>query len=205
MSKTKYAIAVIVLIALVAIFNYAINMDPTQLAARGVGRDLHDHGHDDEQEQPEGGPAEPLEVLGPEDAPVRLEVFYETDNECMTEFEPLMTKTAEEYAPHVRVEFKPTSVKENEERTHDLRLGCRSGIAINGEVVKKVPGVGDFNMVTFQGPPGQRDYDESMLSKVIEHELEQKGVEFEPSVPELEPFQTTGDGERQKTQEGAGQ
>jgi hypothetical protein len=195
MSKTRYALAVIVLIGLVAIFNYAINMDPTQLAARGVGHDPHDHGHEDEHEHEEHAEAaKPPDFIGPQDAPVSLEVFYETDNECMTEFEPLMAKISERYAPHVRIEFKPTSVAENMERTHELRLGCRSGIAINGEVAKKIPGVGPFDVVSFQGPPGQKDYDETMLYRAIEYEMKQKGVEFEPSAPELEPSETAGNG-----------
>jgi len=160
-------------------------MDPKQLAARGVGTDHHHHHEENKEEEPK--PAEKLDVIGPEDAAVKLDVFYEDDNECMSEFEPLMKKIAEQYAPNVRVEFKPTRVEENRERADELRLGCASGISINGDVVKSVPGVGKLGLVAFRGPPGQKDYDETMLRKAIEHELETKGVKFTPPPPEEQP------------------
>lgn len=185
MSKGKYAIAVIALIALVGVFNYAINMDPTQLAARGVGRDPHEHHHDEEAEEQELL-TEPPDPIGVEDAPVQIEVFYEDDNQCMMGFAPLMTEIGEQYAPHVRVVFKPTHLPENHRRSDELGLGCASGLAMNGEVVKKVPGLGRFNLVSFRGPPGMKDYNEKALRKAVEHELKIKGVEFTPPSVEQE-------------------
>lgn len=186
MSKGKYAIAVIALIALVGVFNYAINMDPTQLAARGVGRDPHAHDHDEGEAEEQEEPAEPPDLIGPEDAPVKLEVFYEDDNQCMVGFAPLMTKLGEQYAPHLRVEFKPTQLPDNQRRSDELGLGCASGLAMNGEVVKNVPDLKPFGLVAFRGPPGMKDYDENLLRKAIEHELEIKGVDFTPTPVEAE-------------------
>ena len=181
MSKWKTAIAVTALLVAIGLVNYAVKMDPKQLAARGVGADHHHHDEENEQDPAQ---AEEVAVIGPEGAAIELEVFYEDDNECMSEFQPLMKKIAEQYAPNVRVEFKPTRVEENQELADELRLGCASGISMNGEVTKVVPGASKFGFVAFRGPPGQKDYDETMLRKAIEHELETKGVEFTPPPPE---------------------
>jgi hypothetical protein len=182
MSKWKTAIVAIALLAAVGLVNYAIKMDPKHLVERGVGLDHHHHGEEGE----EGEHAETLDLIGPDGAPAKLDVFYEDDNECMAEFQPLMRKIAEEYAPHVQVEFKPTRIEANRDLADKLRLGCASGIALNGEVVKEVPGLGELGLVALRGPPGQKDYDATMLRKAIEHELETRGVEFTPPPPEKE-------------------
>ena len=173
MSKLKLTVAVIALLALVGVVNYAIKMDPTQLAARGVGLGDHHH-HGDEEEEAE--PPIKVDVMGPEDAALKLEVFYDEDNPCMAEFEPTMKGIAEQYAPHVRVEFKPTSKEENMLRSQEVRLGCEAGIAINGEVVKKAPG--EEGLIAFRGPPGQKDFTSQQLRDVVEDELRTRGLQF---------------------------
>ena len=200
MRRLKTALAVIALVAAIGVVNYAVKMDPKHLVERGVGQDHHHH-HQEEQEAEEGREGEEGQAsgqhhehhehsdptsatpgsLGPEAAPVRLDVFYETDNECMTDFEPLMKKIADHYGDRVRIDFKPTQIEANKQAADELRLGCASGLAINGEVVKKVPGVGEHGLVAFRGPPGQKDYTPAQLVKTIEHELTTKGVEFTPS------------------------
>ena len=182
MRKTKIAIAVIAVLALLAAANYAFNMDPTQLAARGVGRDAHSHGdeHEDEEEAPK---PEPVVPLGPEDAPVRIEVFYTRAEIYHTDFEPLIQAIYEDYKPHVRIEPRDLGTAEVRTQAMALPLHGAQGLAVNGEVIKQLPGAGAFNMVALLGSPQDRRWSPDMLRAFIEHDLKAKGVQFTPPPP----------------------
>jgi len=187
MTRGKYAIVVIGLIVVLGVFNYAIRMDPTQLAARGVGRDPHAHHHEhgDEEEAQLELP-EPPDIIGPEDAPVLLEVFWDDHYVCVKVFQPLMMRIVEAYEPHVRAEFRSVYEGRNETRAKKLGLERMSGIAINGGVVKKLPTAAGFGLVAFRGVPGNINYSEQMLYQAIEEELKKEGIEFTPHAHEVQ-------------------
>ena len=186
-NKWKIAIAIISLLALLAIANYGFNMDPVQLAARGVGRSAHDHHHDHDKQAEE--PPKPIRPIGPEDAPVVIEVFYSNPEMYHGNFEEVINNTASRFEGVVRIE--PRDLTEHEARERCLKLPLRGhpGLAINGEVIVDAPGVGDFGLVNFTGSPFDRRWNEQMLHQVIEYELKRKNVDFTPppALPQGEP------------------
>ncbi len=186
--STKIKTVIVVVIALVAIagYNYVINMDPSQLAARGVGKDphAHDQEQDNEGEEHEAQQArdtDPTEPIGPEDAPVQITVVWTMRSLMATEYRPLLQDMAtKDYPGLVHVEFVEAS---NRERLQELGItDITQGIAINGKSVIELPGTA-FGFTTFQGSPGLGDWDPRELAMAIEQELRNQGIEFESKVP----------------------
>ncbi len=183
MRSTKGAIAVIGLLALLAIANYAFNMDPTQLAARGVGKDPHAHNDQDTAEADKPPVSDEIVPLGPEGAPITIEVFYDGPGSYAEVFGPVMTTMQAQYADHVRVEFSDLTDPEINARAVKLPLRGSQGLSFNGEVIKSVPGEGNFDTVAFVGQPMDRHWNEGALQHAIEYELTTQGIEFEASAP----------------------
>lgn len=183
--RAKTAIIVIVALIAIAGFNYLIRIDPTQLAARGVGKDPHAHGraheHEEhEQHQPQEDPSRPI---GPEDAPILIQACYMERGMLMEELRPMLKDVAQDYAGLVRVEFVDTTKPESREMIEQVAKGMINGLIINGEVTKATPGTA-FGMSSFRGLASFDDWSVAELRLAIEHELAQKGVEFTSHVGE---------------------
>ena len=185
MRKTKVAIAVIAILAVLAVANYAFRMDPTQLAARGVGRDPHSHDQVHEQAE-ESQNLAPLEPLGPQGAPVRIEVFYPRAEIYHTDYEPLIQAIYEDYQPHLRIEPRDLSDPAVHKEAMELPLKGAPGLSVNGEVITQVEGAGVDGIVALRGGPGDRSWSPGMLRKVIEQDLKAKGVQFTPPPSSIE-------------------
>lgn len=175
-------IVVIVLLAGIAVVNYVRQMDPTHLAARGVGQGGHHH---DEERKPEDEPPpvsrseeDYLAPIGPEGAPVKIQVVYSDINTVQGEMRPLMEQTAGLYAPHVRVEFLDATKAENRPIIDAVADSLYYGLIINGAVTKEVP-TAAFGMVTFSGSPQYEEWSVPELFAAIERDLEKQGVQFE--------------------------
>ncbi len=183
--RTITVIVVVVLLAGIGGFNYLIKMDPTQLAARGVGKDAHAHHHDHDADGEAQVPKEVLsEPLGPEGAEVLIQVTYQ-DPHTLEVVREWLTAVVTEYKPHVRVEFLDPSDAEDRKIMDAASEHLQDGLIINGDVVKEVPGTA-FGMVAFTGEPELEHWDDGDLRLAVEHELRQKGVEFTPHVQEEE-------------------
>ncbi len=181
------ALVVIVLLAAIAVINYINNMDPTQLAARGVGRDPHSHGHEHEEEQPPPPTDEALtEPIGPADAPVKIIVCYQSIGYVRDEYRRIANGIANDYGDLVRIEFMDSTKPENREFINTISENLYNGLIINGEVVKQIPG-STFGMVSFSGSPQFEEWSVPELRMAIEHDLKQKGVEFTSRVDDAPP------------------
>jgi len=181
MKKVKIAGVIVGLLALLAIANYAFRMDPTQLAARGVGRDHHHHGEEDAEENHEHeAAAHAIHPMGPEGAAVTVEVFYSGQDRYREYFEAIMERIVADYAPHLRVEPRDLTTEQGLARCRQLPLGGGQGLAVDGKVIYQFEGLGSTGMVAFTGTTADRSWHELMLRRVIEHLLDSKGVQFEP-------------------------
>jgi len=183
--KTITALVVVVLLVGIGVFNYVINMDPTQLAARGVGRDAHshDHDHDHEGDHEDQPPTleEMLEPLGPEGAPVTIHVLWQDRGDLESALRPMLTSVASTYEGHVRVEFIDPASDEYTKMVEEMAGGVEIGLLINGEMIKQVPEA-PLGVLAFAGSPTFEEWSPHDLLLVVEHELEAKGIEFEPQV-----------------------
>lgn len=180
--KIITTIVVILLLAGIGVINYMRQMDPTQLAARGVGKGGHHHG---EEAKPEDEPPpvsrsdeDYLAPIGPEEAPVKIQAVYANLNGLKTEMRPLLEQTAALYAPHVRIEFVDSTEPTNRAMIDAISPNMYSGLIINGEVTKEVP-ISAFGMVSFAGSPAYEEWTMRELHSAIERDLEKKGVQFE--------------------------
>lgn len=182
-TKMKTVIVVVVLLVGIGVFNYIIKMDPTQLAARGVGKDPHSHGEEEEHEHE--GPAATLDELtrpiGPEDAPVTITALWTDQQELERILRPMLTEVATGYDDHVRVEFVAPGSDEEKRIAEEVTGGITSGLLINGEMIKEVPEA-DLGVLAFSGSPTFEEWSVRDLRLAVEHELEAAGVEFEPQV-----------------------
>lgn len=179
-TKMKTVLIVVVLLVGIGVINYVAQMDPTQLAERGVGRDPHSHGHDHEgEEEPPMAPEDLYRPFGPEDAEVTITVLTRDEVELRNVLRPMLAEMASDYEGHVRVEFIEKDTEEYDRLVNEAAAGTPAGLLINGEMVKQVPEA-PFGVVTFAGSPAFDDWTSHDVRLAVEHELEAKGVEFTP-------------------------
>ncbi len=184
MKRIKFVFVFVGVLVLLALANYAFKMDPTQLAARGVGKDAHHHDASDEHAE---APVAAIAPLGPEGAPVTIEVFYAGEAACREKFLPIMSEVNATYGDNVRIDFRDLTDAEVNARARDMTLQARPGLTINGETIVKVPGAGSFGTVVFSGSPEDRNWAPDMLHKAIEAELTARGIHFDPPAPQIPP------------------
>jgi hypothetical protein len=182
-------IVVILLLAGISVVNYMRQMDPTQLAARGVGKGGHHH-HDEEAKTEDEPP--PLSrnkedfvaPIGPENAPVKIQAVYSGIDTVQSELRPILEQAAALYSPHVRVEFIDATDQKNRAMIDAVSKDLYMGLIINGEVTKEVP-ASAFGMVAFIGSPAYQQWSVRELYSAIERELEKKGVQFESHLDDI--------------------
>ncbi|MGD9494809.1 MAG: hypothetical protein AB7Y46_00735 [Armatimonadota bacterium] len=178
-------IVVVVALAVIGVINYMNQMDPTQLAARGVGRGDHHHHGDDSNAQQDGPPPlsrldeDYLVPIGDENAPVKIVVCYSNISIVKDQFRKIVEDVAVAWSPHVRVEFMDTTDPENRKVLDKVSTRLRDGLLINGEVVKQVPQTA-FRVVAFSGLPEFEEWTVDELMMAIEYELKKKGIEAKP-------------------------
>jgi|GEM_PF-6698861 hypothetical protein len=184
--KVKTILIVIGLLVAIAGFNYFINMDPTQLAARGVGRE-HSHG-EEEAESSDGKPGEVdlRQPMGEQGAPVTIHVLTQDVADLEFPLRPIMSAIATDYAGLVYIDF-PTPEAEGYDEFLKQTKGIQSGLLINGEIIKEIPEA-NLGFVTFQGSPAYEDWSETDVRLAVEHELEKAGVEFTSKVNHVHPL-----------------
>ncbi|MFW5867773.1 MAG: hypothetical protein ACOCX2_08160 [Armatimonadota bacterium] len=180
--KAKTALVVVALLVGIGAFNYLIKMDPTQLAARGVGQDPHSH-DDDGHEHEEDAPTfeDMLKPIGPEDAAVTIEVLWGDPQEVQGVLRPMLSGVAASYPDHVRVEFVAPDSERHQQVTEEITEGIGVGLLINGEMIKQVPEA-DLGVIAFAGSPTFEEWSEKDVRLAVEHELEDQGIEFDPTV-----------------------
>lgn len=184
MKRVKVAIVFVAVLGLLALANYTFKMDPTQLAARGVGREAHQHNDEDQHDEE---PVAAITPLGPEGAPVTIEVFYAGEASCQETFWPIMSEINTTYRDNVRINFSDLMDADVNKRAREMTLHATPGLTINGKTIVKVPGAGSFDTVVFTGSPEDRSWNPDTLHKAIEAELTARGIEFDEPAPQIPP------------------
>lgn len=176
MNRTMTTVIVVVLLAGVALINALLSGGPPErgdepLTPEEVREEL-------KKDNPSADPliAAVDAPIGSADAPVVVEWFFETDNDCQAGYDRQMVELVQDYQPHVRLIFRPLHDPEAKKRADELGLACMMSIAINEEFNKQIPGLGE---VYFSAPPDMGDWTMSDLRAAIEYELEKQGVELD--------------------------
>ncbi len=187
-TKWKTVLIIVSLLAIIGLFNkYVLKMDPSQLAARGVGKDPHAQQHEEEDPGEQARAiAEQMEKqkqivkpIGPEDAEVTITVLWRDMSDLEKALRPMMEHVASTYEGHVRVEFPDPKSDEYRRLVTDVTKGVGSGLVINGEMIKEVPDA-PLGMIAFSGSPTFEEWGVDEVRLAVEHELMEAGVEFTP-------------------------
>lgn len=128
-------------------------------------------------------PVFPVEPIGPADAPVKLELIYETTNPCQGDIESRAREIAARYAPNVRLELLPWFAEGTEERAEELDADCRLVLLISGTSDEDV---------MFIGPTDVGDWTWDEVAALVEARLTEAGIAIPP---EDESSEVAGDSE----------
>lgn len=121
------------------------------------------------------GPTELPKPVGPEGAPVKIQVFVSGSNSCHSETVTQLQNLAQDgpYKDKVRVEFLDTSKPEVKKLASESKIGCDAGLLLNGRTALRVPGHGEAGLVMFSGPMGQK-YKLADLTAGVDQILKEK-------------------------------
>ena len=123
-------------------------------------------------------PAEPVllpDPVGPPDAPVKVEVFITSNNKCDTSTLEGMKQLAGQFDNHVRIEFKDLLDPKTKQKAQDAKLGCETGLMINGRTKFIIPERGIKGVIRLDGPVGVKNYNLEDVKAVVEYLLKEKG------------------------------
>ena len=111
---------------------------------------------------------QPMGVRG---APIQVKVYVTGGNECDTSTLAAMKGIGAKYGKQVYVQFVDLRNEQVQAEAHKAKLGCKSGLTINGQSKFMLPGRGLHGAVLFDGPAGQKNYKMSDVEAVVEHLL----------------------------------
>jgi hypothetical protein len=117
-----------------------------------------------------------VEPIGPANAPVKLEVFYEAENPCHGYVEPKARTLAERYAPHLQLQLRPWTAKGTSDRADEMAVHCLVAVSLVGPL-DETPGPGS---VEYTGPSDIGAWSWCEVESLVRLELASAGIEVEP-------------------------
>ena len=112
--------------------------------------------------------------IGDPGAKIQVKVYVTGGNECDTTTLSAMQAIAAKYQKEVYVQFADLRDKQVQAEAHKAKLGCKSGITINGQSKFILPGRGLHGAILLDGPVGQKNYKMSDIEAIIEYLLEKE-------------------------------
>lgn len=121
---------------------------------------------------------------GPQDAPIKLEVFVNSANACHSVGVTLLATLEKIYGKLVRVEWKNMKDPNVARKADELAIGCEAALLINGAIERNVQRTyGGKALVDFRGPIGNKYRVEDVYASINEI-LTQKGIAVPPAASE---------------------
>lgn len=171
----SYALALIVmaLLAVVALSHQFLGVTAEDLAANKPQGHSHDHDEDAtaEEHETQEQRAELPAPLGAPDAPVKVQVYVTSDNECDVTTLQAMQDLARKFGDDVYVTFSDLLDEEVQVEAYAAKISCKSGITINGKSKFVLPERGLKGTVLLDGPVGEMNYDLTDVEAIIKHLL----------------------------------
>ena len=172
MRSLKIGGIVLALLVAVALSHKATNSDLEDLAPKKKEAppveeaDSKDHKNE---------PVELPKPMGSPDAVVKIQVYVTSDNDCDTNTLKAMQNLAKELGDRVYVEFGDMLDAETLKEAQAAKIGCKSGLTINGKSKFMLPERGIKGAILLDGPIGQTNYDMVDVRDIVFHILDQKG------------------------------
>lgn len=110
--------------------------------------------------------------MGTKTAPIKVRVFITSDNTCDTSTLTAMEQVHKKYAGKVYIEFADLLDEKVKKEADKLKIGCKSGLTINGKNRFFLPGRGLKGTIMFDGPVGQKNYKGEDIEAVVQFLLE---------------------------------
>lgn len=126
---------------------------------------------------------------GPENAPVKIDVFLDGSNACHATSTEL-TELSKVYGKLVRVVFLNMMKPEVSQKADKLQLGCAAGLALNGKVEMTLATPNGKRIISFRGPSNHDKYRTPDVYLAVNSLLESKGIK----VPAAAKERTVGAG-----------
>lgn len=174
--SVKLGAVIIVLLVFVAIINHAGD-------ERADAKDKSDspklHSLVNAGEEPDtthsgdAGAVTLPDPIGPEDAAINIMVYVTSDNTCDTTTLGAMEDMGNKYKDRIRVEFADMLDEAVLQEAQNAKLGCKSGLTINGKSQFLLPERGIKGTVLLDGPPGEKNYTMDDVEAVIQHLLKE--------------------------------
>lgn len=179
-NRARTGIIVVALLAVMATVNYFGGEAPWE---NGSGTESEAHAVDSATADvpAEAMPGEyeelipALDPIGPEDAPVMLEVFYEEVNDCHGGISDSASELAIRYTPHLRLKLLPWNAEGTEERADELDAHCLVAIALSTREDDGSWGPGE---VLFISPPDIGEWTWGDVEGHIVTRLNEAGIEI---------------------------
>ena len=112
--------------------------------------------------------------MGNVNAPVKIRVYLTSDNTCDTSTLSALQTVSKEFGDKVYVDFVDILKPEVKKEADKLKIGCKTGIAINGKTRFIIPDRGINGAILFSGPVGKKDYGPKEIMDVVRYLLKQK-------------------------------
>lgn len=174
MSKTwKIVIVVGALLAVMGLTHKATNTTIEDLGKMRMANSELRKLAGGNEEASDGGKHEKLTALpkpmGKPGAPVIIKVYITSDNDCDTTTLSAMETISDLFKDKVFIKFVDLNKPEAKKEADKLKIGCKTGIAINGKTKFILPGRGLKGAILLDGPVGQKNYDVNTLKTVVEY------------------------------------
>ncbi len=114
--------------------------------------------------------------MGPQDAAVKVKVYVTSDNECDTSTLNSMQDLAKKYGDRIYVTFGDLLDSSTLQEAQMAKIGCKSGLTINGKSKFVLPERGLKGAILLDGPTGQTNYNMKDVEDIVVHLLRKKGV-----------------------------
>lgn len=167
---------VLLLLVVVALSHKATNSDLEDLAPKKKAEEPAKPQKAEDQDHSKGKPVELPKPMGSPNALVKINVYVTSDNTCDTTTLGAMQELAKELGDRVYVKFEDLLEADKLKEAQEAKIGCKSGLTINGKSKFMLPDRGLKGAILLDGPIGQANYDMHDIKDIVYHLLDQKGL-----------------------------
>lgn len=174
MTKTSITIVAVVVGLLIVAMTNSLMPSKIEGHTKDVAKDAkqaeakHDHGKEEAK-------FELPKPMGAKTAPVKVKVYVTSGNECDTTTLTAMQDIGKKYGDKVYIEFGDMAQGDVLTEAQKAKIGCKSGITINGKSKFVLPERGLDGSILLDGPVGQINYNMDDVDEIIAHLLKKSG------------------------------
>ncbi len=174
MTKTSITIVAVVVGLLIVAMTNSLMPSKIEGQTKDAAKDAkqaeaeHDHGQDEAK-------FELPKPMGAKTAPVKVKVYVTSGNECDTTTLTAMQDIGKKYGDKVYIEFGDMVQGDVLTEAQKAKIGCKSGITINGKSKFVLPERGLDGSILLDGPVGQINYNMDDVDEIIAHLLKKSG------------------------------